>query len=264
MERKNLLGREINQNGVVSPFFFILDKEQEINIQERENLDVLVNEISPNSSLNINIDKNAHLNIAFLNKNNANNVKITAKVRQNAKISLYFADFSSGENKVNVTLDLLEEGASADWHLSSLASEKDNKEFSIFVNHLAPQTFATSDNYGVCKDEGKLVFSGTSYINKGCVKSDTRQNAKIMVFDKDSIAIAKPILKIDENDLVAAHSAVVGKINDEHLFYLTSRGLNEKEAKELIIYGYLKPIVKGFVDDKDKVEISSLIEEKVK
>ena len=264
MERKNLFNREINQSGVVSPFFFVLDKEQDIVIKERENLDVLVSEISPNSSLNINIDRNAHLNIAFLNKNNANNVKITAKVRQNAQISLYFADFSSGENKVNVTLDLVEEGASADWHLSSLASEKDNKEFSVFVNHLSPRTFATSDNYGVCKDEGKLIFSGTSHINKGCIKSDTRQNAKIMVFDKDSIAVAKPILKIDENDLVAAHSAVVGKINDEHLFYLTSRGLSEREAKELIIYGYLKPIVKGFIDDNDKEEISSLIEEKVK
>ena len=264
MERKSLLNRETNQNGELTPFFFTMNKEEEITVQERENLDVLVNDILPNSSLNININKDARLNIAFLNKKNANNVKITAKVHQNAQISLFFADFSAGGNKVNITVDLLEEEAKADWHLSSLASEDDNKEFSVYVNHLAPHTFATSDNYGVCKDKAKLVFSGTSLINKGCVKSDTRQNAKIMVFDKDSIAIAKPILKIDENDLVAAHSAVVGKINDEHLFYLTSRGLSEKEAKELIIYGYLKPIVKGFIDDKDKEEISSLIEEKVK
>ena len=53
-----------------------------------------------------------------------------------------------------------------------------------------------------------------------------------MVFDNECVAIAKPILKIDENDIEANHAAVVGKINDEHLFYLTSRGISETEAKE--------------------------------
>ena len=81
-----------------------------------------------------------------------------------------------------------------------------------------------------------------------------------MVFDKDNKAIAKPILKIDENEVEANHAAVVGKINDEHLFYLTSRGLSETEAKELITLGYLKPILLGFKEEETKNHISSLIE----
>ena len=73
-----------------------------------------------------------------------------------------------------------------------------------------------------------------------------------MVFDPNSDAIAKPILKIDENDIEASHAAAVGKISDEQIFYLTSRGLSNEEAKMLITLGYLKPIFKGF--DEDKVE----------
>ena len=69
-----------------------------------------------------------------------------------------------------------------------------------------------------------------------------------------------PILKIDENDIEASHAAVVGKINDEHIFYLTSRGLSEEEAKRLITLGYLKPIMTGFADDEMKNEIEALIE----
>ena len=84
-----------------------------------------------------------------------------------------------------------------------------------------------------------------------------------MVFDKLSNGIAKPILKIDENDIEASHAAVVGKINDEHLFYLTSRGLTESAAKELITFGYLKPIMNGFVDEEIREDISSLIEERM-
>ena len=84
-----------------------------------------------------------------------------------------------------------------------------------------------------------------------------------MVFDEASSAIAKPILKIDENDIEASHAAVVGKINDEHLFYMTSRGLSEAEAKELITFGYLKPILAGFNDDNTRAYISSLIERRM-
>ena len=81
-----------------------------------------------------------------------------------------------------------------------------------------------------------------------------------MVFDRLSNAVAKPILKIDENDIEASHAAVVGKINDDHLFYLTSRGISEKEAKELITFGYLKPILVGFNDQEVIDEINKLIE----
>ena len=81
-----------------------------------------------------------------------------------------------------------------------------------------------------------------------------------MVFDEKSNGIAKPILKIDENDIQASHAAIVGKINDEHIFYLTSRGLSEEEAKRIITLGYLKPILKGFSDDNMVQEIENLIE----
>ena len=263
MEKVSFEKRQINKNGEFTATVLDCSQNKKITIQEGENLDIFVNDFSHDISLDIDIKENAKLNIALLCKNNANNSKITAKVAQNSKISLYFADFSSSKNNVNVVVDLEGNNAQCDWHLSSLSSKNDEKEFSIFINHNHPQTFASSDNYGVCKDSGKLVFSGTSAIYKGNVKSETKQNAKIMVFDEDCSAAARPILKIDENDLLASHSAVVGKINDEHLFYLTSRGLKENEAKRLITYGYLKPIVKGFIDESIQDEIISLIEEKI-
>ena len=93
--------------------------------------------------------------------------------------------------------------------------------------------------------------------------SITRQNAKIMVFDRYSNAIAKPILKIDENEIEASHAASVGKISDDEMFYLTSRGLSEEMAKELITLGYLKPIVSEFKDDDVRESILKLIEERM-
>ena len=137
---------------------------------------------------------------------------------------------------------------------------KDNKEFDVSAYHNAINTYAQLDNYGVCRDEGKLTFSGICKIINGSHGSKAHQNAKIMVFDELSNGVAKPILKIDEHDIEASHAAIVGKINDEHIFYLTSRGLSEEEAKRIITLGYLKPILKGFSDDNMVQEIENLIE----
>ena len=68
---------------------------------------------------------------------------------------------------------------------------------------------------------------------------------------------------IDENDVEASHAAVVGKINEEHIFYLCSRGLGEEEAKRLITLGYLNPIIAYFDDQRIKEDIANAIIKKV-
>lgn len=237
-----------------------LSSGQNSTISISDNADILITEICDNASLEINIKEGANARLSILSKNNIDGLNINANIEKDGEIAIYFADFSLLKEKVKVQINLNGERAKAVWHLASLSANFDNKEFDVSIYHNAPNTIGLSDNYGVCKDEGKLIFSGISKIFNGSIKSKTNQNAKIMVFDKASNAVAKPILKIDENDIEASHAAIVGKINDEHLFYLTSRGLTESEAKQLITYGYLKPIVNGFSDEEVINEIGTLIE----
>ena len=180
--------------------------------------------------------------------------KIEIKLNPNSRLEIYYADLAKNSSDVKVDI-ALDEGAQVIFHLASLTTENANKNFTVSVDHNALNSSSFVDNYGVVKSNGKLVFDGVSYIKNGCIKCKTRQNAKIMVFDEKSIGIAKPILKIDENDIEASHGAVVGKISDEHLFYLMSRGLSEDKAKVLITYGYLKPIMNGFEESvQNKIE----------
>ena len=105
-----------------------------------------------------------------------------------------------------------------------------------------------------------MTFSGVSEIQKGAKKTHTRQVAKIIVFDPKSDGQASPILKIGENDVEASHAAVVGRLSEEHLFYLESRGVDETMAKRLITLGYLKPIEAYFSDPKIVEQIDNAIE----
>lgn len=231
---------------------------------EGSNSVVTLTDFHSDCRFDVKCKKEAHLHISILAKENLNNVKITADIYEKASISLYLADFSIGDGIIEVTINLIEEGASVEWHLASLSSNNDRKRFDININHLAMNTVGLSDNYGVCKDSSKLIFAGSSHVNRGSKHTKTRQNARIILFDKSSIGLAKPILKIDEKDIEASHGATIGQINDDHIFYLTSRGIPQEEAKKLIIFGYLKPIINGFYHESTKEDIISLIERRLK
>ena len=261
MDRLLLNRNSLIKSGIPEVQYFLVDeKMKSISIPDDTRINILYLSLPKEKDHTIEIGKNCEVVVSFLAKENVDGYKIVINIRENSVVEGFFADFTSYKEVVSVTANLLEKNATMNWHLASLTAGKDNKTFDISVNHSSPSTFAKMENYGVCKDDAKLVFSGVSIINNGCKGSKTHQNSKIMVFDKKSIGIAKPILKIDENDIEASHAAVVGKINDDHLFYLTSRGLSKSEAKELITYGYLKPIITGFIEEELKEEISSLIE----
>ena len=258
MERKRIY----QTNSILKSGDYLIDSFNDVVIETEvnSNCDILLTNLSDNTSIKLVVSKDSQVTLSSLIENAVNNAKITIYVKKNSYLSIYFADFSKDIFNLKCDIELDEEGATAYCKLASLASRKDIKNIDINVNHNTVMTYGKVDNYGVCKDEAKLTFLGTSHILKGSIKSKTQQNAKIMVFDEACNAIAKPILKIDENDIEASHGAVVGKINDEHLFYLTSRGIDENQAKELITFGYLKPILLGFKEEQIKERISSLIE----
>ena len=74
---------------------------------------------------------------------------------------------------------------------------------------------------------------------------------------------ANPILLIDEYDVKAGHAAGVGKIDEEQLYYLMSRGLTRRAAEILIIYGFLMPFIDDIRSEVIKSEFVKVIERKI-
>lgn len=203
-------------------------------------------EVNSLEDLSIEIDNNSTLDLKLLNFNKVDNLSIKAKVGKDSYLNVTFADFSKGNISLKTVVDLVSENASCDWHLATLGNDTSEKHFDISFNHLVGNTTAVMNNYGVARDKSRITFSGVNHILEHASKSKTVQNAKIIVFDKDAYGQASPILKIDENDVQASHAAIVGQLNNNHMFYLMSRGLTKKEAKLLITLGYLQPISKNF------------------
>lgn len=169
---------------------------------------------------------------------------------EGAEVKLIMPDFHNGNRKVNIETKLSERKARAEWHLATYSQNIDKKVFNISFSHFGNESFADMHNYGVVLNASTLIFTGESTIFENVKGAETHQTARIIVFDENSHAEANPILNIYHNDVVAAsHAATVGQVNTEHLYYLKSRGLTEKEAKLLITKGYLMPIL-NYIEDK--------------
>lgn len=202
------------------------------------------------------VEKNSHENISI---DLDENVDVCA----NAHLSCAYVELTDYSTFSKVKYQLLEEGASARLRLASLSKELEHKHYEMTLEHLAPHTYGDMDNYGIVKSKASLLIDGIGRIHKGMYQSDTHQTNKIIVFDEGCKAQANPYLYIDEYDVKASHGASVGKIDEDHLYYLQSRGLSKQDAMHLVTYGYFLPVLEFISVDSLKERFSDVLKEKV-
>lgn len=147
---------------------------------------------------------------------------------------------SMTDSKTNIFLQ--EKYASAVTKTIAITNKEQSAKFTQLVEHNAPDTEGTIENYGVSNNNSNLVFEGIGKINKDMKRSIARQSNRGIVLGVNSRLDANPLLLIDEYDVEASHGAAIGKIDEEQLYYLMSRGLTHKNAQRLIISGFLSPV----------------------
>jgi Fe-S cluster assembly protein SufD len=114
----------------------------------------------------------------------------------------------------------------------------------VRVVHKGRNTRANVFACGVVVDRSYLNFSGMLRVEKGAKGTRTFFRANLMILSRQAGAKTFPGLEIEENDITqGGHAATVGKVNDEQMFYLMSRGLSEYESKKLVIKGFFEPVL---------------------
>ena len=110
--------------------------------------------------------------------------------------------------------------------------------------HLAPNTTSKVTSKSVSRLDGRSTYRGMLHVAKGStgVKSTVRCDALLM--DDTSKTDTYPYMEINQEDATITHEATVGKIGDEQIFYLMSRGFTEEEALSLIVNGFMEPFTK--------------------
>jgi len=112
------------------------------------------------------------------------------------------------------------------------------------IFHLAPYTSSRITSKSVSKDGGRTTYRGLLHVAKGAkgVKATVRCDA--LLIDEKSKTDTYPYVEILEDDATVTHEATVGKISEDQLFYLMSRGIPENEALNMIVLGFFEPFIK--------------------
>jgi Fe-S cluster assembly protein SufD len=163
----------------------------------------------------------------------------------------------------NYTL-LKEDGASVDSKMVCIGTDEQKGNFTTRAVHFGKHTESQILSKGVLLDQAAQVFNGYTKIEKGAVRSSGEQTERILMLSGKARGDANPILLIDEFDVDrCGHAASVGKIDEMQLFYLMSRGLSRSEAENLIIRGFLNPVVSEIPHESVQNRLKEAIERKL-
>lgn len=227
-------------------------------IHDNSNIVLDIDSFNKDNKISIVVGNNSFMKLRLLVLENINSLEINVNVPRGSNFDLIIADFSDEISSFKSLVNLEGENSESSVHLATLSSKNNKKKFTVSFNHKVGKTKSLIDCYGVSKDSSLIIIDGISHIYENAIKADATQKARVILFDKESEAIANPILKIDCNDIKAQHACAIGSLREEHLYYLLSRGIEINEARSLITLGYLLPIAQYF-DEKESDKIKEII-----
>ena len=139
---------------------------------------------------------------------------------------------------------MLEPGARAEILSVAFAGRGQHQDPGGKVVHAAPHTQSVIVSKSISKDGGRAGYRGLVKIYPGAKGSRSAVRCDALILDERSRSDTYPTMEIDEEDVSITHEATVSKVSDEQLFYLMSRGVKEDEAMNMIVRGFVEPIVK--------------------
>lgn len=166
-----------------------------------------------------------------------------ARVGKDGSLDWIFGALGSRVTKNFSELDLVGEGASGRMSGFYFTDGMQHLDHDTQQNHNAPNTTSDLLFKGALKDRSRSVWQGMIYVAPGAQKTDGYQANRNLVLSRQARADSIPGLEILADDVRCTHGATVGKIDEEQVFYLLSRGIPYKDAERLIVEGFFDPIM---------------------
>lgn len=212
------------------------------------------------------VKEDAHIKMGVVHdfpKASTNLLVHRAQVHHSAQMDWVIGDMAEGFTIAEYASLLVGEGSRSTSHAVALGSGRSHLNLTSKMQHVA--RFSESETFarGVMKDRSDAVFCGFTHILRGASGANGEQNERLLMLSPKSRADAIPMLLIDENDVKCGHAASVGQISEEQLFYLMSRGISEQEAKQMIVWGFVDPVLAKLPVDLVREAVERALERKM-
>ena len=199
---------------------------------------------------NYKIDQFENDNIRYM----FNNIKQSS----NSVSETFYLSKGSTFSKNEIFCDLKGEHASAFVNGIFSINKSKHHEIKAKINHLVENTKSYQLVKSVLENKSRSVYQGKIYVDSKAQKTDGYQLSKAILVDETTEFNAKPELEIYADDVKCSHGSASGSLDENSIFYLMSRGLSYKEARELLINGFLVEVINQITDEPIKKLIKNL------
>ncbi len=182
-----------------------------------------------------------------------------AIVERDATMEWIGGNMGSGVTMLYPCSVLVGEGARCDHMAIAFANKGQWQDTGAKVFHMAPHTSSKVTSKSISKEGGVAVYRGQLKIAPHAHDCTANVECDALLLDDISRTDTTPDIQVRNNDVTIAHEATVGKLSEEDLFYLMSRGIPEDEARAMIVNGFIEPIVR-LLPLEYAVEMNRLIE----
>jgi Fe-S cluster assembly protein SufD len=249
----------VDTNTQLDTIFLVAEENSKANIIQTKNNE---NKSFYSEIVEVFTKNNSKINfstIQNLNEESINLVTRKSNVDKDSNFDWLDCYLGSSFTLADVTSILNGEGASSNNYSLFFGANQQNFDLCFNTIHNAPNTNSDMISKGVLNDKAKTICRGLIRIESNASGSNGFQKEDILLLSKDAEVDPIPNLEINNHDVKCSHGATVSQINDENLFYLKSRGIEEKESRKLIVNGFFEHFITKIENENLRNELKKLI-----
>ena len=165
----------------------------------------------------------------------------------------FLSDFQSCSGgtlfKTRTVVDLAGEKTDARLYGAIFSNDNAHIDMRTVQHHMVKDCFSQAMIKSVVKDKGRSIYQGLIEVEENAALTDAYLTNNNLVLDNGARADSIPSLKIRNNDVKCSHGSTTGKIDEEQILYLTSRGISAEEARQMILEGFFRSVYDQLSED---------------
>lgn len=255
-----------NSNGFSNPRI-------KVNVKDGHTLRIVEKLITPenvktftNSYIEFKVGKNAfgyHTKIQNYNSETYSHETVTASVSRDSHFYNNTFSFEGALVRNNLTINLEDENCEGHMYGLFLLDKNSHVDNNTSVDHIKPNSYSNELYKGILDEKSIGIFNGKIYVRKDAQKTNAFQSNNNILLSEDATLHTKPQLEIWADDVKCSHGCTSGQLDEDAIFYLRARGIDERNAKGMLLNAFAGETMEHVAVDSIKEEIQALIDQKL-
>lgn len=199
-----------------------------------------------NTAVSVDIARGASVNHYRVQQSGARAIwfdTLSAVLAQDATYRLHGVSLGGLSARSTINVQLAGERADARISVVSLGDRQQVQDAFVLVDHVAPRARSEQTFRGISAGRARVTFNGMVVVRMGAQGTDSQQSLRGLLAGPDAEIDVRPQLEIYTDDVRCSHGATAGKLDDNMLFYLLSRGIDPETAQRLLKWAFLEDVV---------------------